>query len=295
MSELCYGTLTIGPLQKQLPLEEGAGLLRYAYERGVTFFDTAQLYQTYAYLRESLGSLPYVVATKTYAYEDSMAREAVEEARRELNRDYIDIFLLHEQESVHTLAGHAPALHRLCEYKVAGVISAVGVSTHHIACLYAAADMDEIDIIHPIINRRGIGIADGTAAQMQAAIAYAVAKGKGIYGMKVLGGGHLLSDYNAAIAFAKSLNLPSIAIGMSSHSEIDTNISVLSGSTTNANKLASKSLHIEEYCTGCGNCAAHCRQKALALTNGQMNIDMTKCMLCSYCAPHCPMFAIKIY
>ena len=40
-----------------------------------------------------------MIATKSYAYSAQMARDSVEKALRALNRDYVDIFLLHEQES----------------------------------------------------------------------------------------------------------------------------------------------------------------------------------------------------
>ena len=42
VSRLCYGTLTMSPLQKDLSPEDGARLLVHAYERGVRFLDTAE-------------------------------------------------------------------------------------------------------------------------------------------------------------------------------------------------------------------------------------------------------------
>ena len=44
------GVLTIGNTQLDLPLEEGAEIVRYAYEKGINLFDTAQYYQTYKYV-----------------------------------------------------------------------------------------------------------------------------------------------------------------------------------------------------------------------------------------------------
>lgn len=37
VSKLCFGTLTMSPLQRNMSPEEGARLLVYAYERGVRF------------------------------------------------------------------------------------------------------------------------------------------------------------------------------------------------------------------------------------------------------------------
>ena len=36
------GVLTIGYTQLDLPLEEGAEIVKYAYEKGIRLFDTAQ-------------------------------------------------------------------------------------------------------------------------------------------------------------------------------------------------------------------------------------------------------------
>ena len=54
VSELCFGTLTLGTLQANLPPQEGAKAVRKALELGVTFFDTAQSYGSYPHLREGL-------------------------------------------------------------------------------------------------------------------------------------------------------------------------------------------------------------------------------------------------
>jgi diketogulonate reductase-like aldo/keto reductase len=72
------------------------------------FIDTAEMYETYEHIREAIrisGKHP-VVATKSYAYSKEGARASLEKARKELDLDVIDIFLLHEQESEHTLRGH---------------------------------------------------------------------------------------------------------------------------------------------------------------------------------------------
>ena len=81
VSKLCFGTLTMSPLQQNMPPEEGARLLVYAYERGVRFLDTADLYETYPHIRLALKQAPdYVVSTKAYCYDRETARAAFERA-----------------------------------------------------------------------------------------------------------------------------------------------------------------------------------------------------------------------
>ena len=54
VSRLCFGALTIGSLQANLPLAEGAGVIRSALSQGVNFIDTAELYDTYKYIRQAI-------------------------------------------------------------------------------------------------------------------------------------------------------------------------------------------------------------------------------------------------
>ena len=139
VSRLCFGTLTMSPLQRNMPPEEGARLLVYAYERGVRFLDTADLYGTYPHIRLALKDAPdYVISTKAYCYDRDTARAALERAFAGTGRDYIDLFMLHEQESELTLRGHRPALDALYDCKAKGMVRAVGISTHHVAAVRAA-------------------------------------------------------------------------------------------------------------------------------------------------------------
>ena len=282
VSRLCFGALTLGPLQ-------------------ANFLDTAQFYQNYPHLRcaQKLVGDELTIASKTYAYTRDAAIAAVEEARHAIDRDVIDIFMLHEQESEHTFRGHAPALAALYDLKAKGVIRAVGASMHHIAAVRAATRLG-LDVIHPLINVAGLGIVDGTRAEMEEALLQAHNAGIGIYTMKSLGGGNLFSraqecfDYALAQPFADS-----IAVGMQSIEEIDANVHYFehqSFSQEDQEELQKKErrILIEDWCSGCGACCDACSQKALHLQDGHAVCDPSRCILCGYCSGHCPMWSIKI-
>ena len=156
VSRLCFGGLVIGPLQKNLSVEEGGEVIAEALRLGVNFIDTADLYNTYQHIKRAIditGITP-VIASKSYAYDIEGAKKTVDRALTELGMDKIDCFLMHEQESEHTIRGHREALEYYLELKKQGVIKAVGISTHHIAAVRAAAKTPEIDIIHPIKYKR---------------------------------------------------------------------------------------------------------------------------------------------
>jgi len=302
VSRLCFGALTVGPLQADMPVEEGAEIIVKALENGVNFIDTAELYETYPHIRRAMeksGIVP-VISTKSYAYSREDARKSFEKARKELNIDVIDIFSLHEQESRLTLRGHREAIEFYLEQKAAGKIRAVGVSTHNVEVVRACAEMPEIDVIHPLINMTGIGIGDGTLDEMLEPVKLAFDKGKGIFSMKPLGGGTLIRSYRQAMEFIRNLPfIHSVAIGMQFEEEVLVNTAIFSGKDVPDGLLESlmkknRTLHIDFWCEGCGNCVKRCSQRALSLKDGKAAVDREKCILCSYCAAACPVFAIKV-
>lgn len=305
VSRFCLGLLPLSRLQSDLPPPEAAGLLESALAAGVTFFDTAEIYDTYRLVRDVLPPSA-VLATKAYAYTYDGMRESLRRALRETGRERIDIFLLHEQESRLTLAGHAEALRCLVEARAAGVVGAVGVSTHAPEVVAAAARMEEIDVIHPLVNRRGLGLLDGSLEEMCAAITRAGQAGQGVYAMKVLGGGHLsmtADETAAAFRFIADLeHVHAVAVGCRTPEEIQYDIALLEGrepAAEVARRVARQRRHlfIEEHCEGCGDCLGACRYGALELTPSnppRVRVDPGKCVLCGYCAPACRNFYIKV-
>ena len=305
VSRLAFGSLTVGPLQADLPIEEGARVIAYAFDRGVNFIDTAQYYQNYEYIGRALKiakNKDIVLSTKSYAYSRQQAIEAVEEARRKTGKDVIDVFMLHETENELTIRGHMEAVEYYGELRAKGIIRSLGVSTHHVAGVLGAVKTGIFDVIHPIFNLKGLGIADGTRDDMEDAIKKAAAEDIGIFTMKSLGGGNLHADAQSAFDFVLSKDyVHSVAVGMQSIDEVDANIAYFEGkgfSEEEKERLSEKKrkLHIESWCEGCGKCTERCHQKALKIgTHGKAEIDSSKCVLCGYCAPVCPVFAIKVF
>ena len=133
VTELCLGALPMGPLQKDLPLEECTRVVETAIKRGITFIDTAQMYKTYAPIREAIkrtGIRP-VIASKSTASDYEGMREAIEEALEQLDVDCVDIFLLHAARAdTEVFDVRAGAIECRKEYKSKGSIRAMGISTH---------------------------------------------------------------------------------------------------------------------------------------------------------------------
>jgi uncharacterized protein len=270
---------------------------------GINFIDTAKLYKTYPYIKRALEltkNKDIIVSSKSYDYTYEGMRDSIREALEEMGLKKIGIFSLHEQESKLTLKGHEEAIRYLCDAKKEGLIDAVGVSTHAIEVVEAIVNMQNIDIVHPIINKNGLGIIDGGIHSMLNAIEKAYNTGKGIYGMKVLGGGNLMKD--AAECFDFALNntyLHSIAVGMQTLDEIYANIEIFEGRKPNEDLVGrlskrSKKLHIDSWCEGCGKCKLACQNKAIDVLGGTAVVNRENCVLCGYCSAYCPLFCIKI-
>ncbi len=301
VSKVCFGSLTVGPCQADLSPEAGGRVIAEALGLGVNHIDTAQLYETYPHIRAGLALAgnpdSAVISSKTYAYTAQMALDAVDEARRGLDRDIIDIFLLHEQESEHTVRGHMEALDALYGLKAKGIIRAVGISTHRVAGVRAAIKYS-LDIVHPLLNKFGVGIGDGTATEMEAAVFDASKAGVGVYVMKPFGGGNLLAHTEECLDYVLSLPF-SFAVGMQTLEEVRANLAYVEKGAFPPelkSKISTKKrqLIIEDHCIGCGACERACGQDAIKIANGRAVCDAEKCITCGYCGRACPETCLKI-
>lgn len=301
VSRLCFGTLTVAPMQKNKSLAESREIMAEALASGINFFDTADLYDNYAHLRQLLTmKKDAVICTKSYDYTAAGVAKSLDKALREMGRDYVDIYMLHEQESRKTFEGHWEAIAYLIKMKEKGVIRAFGISTHRIEGVADACDVPEIEVVFPIINFTGIGIEDGSRPEMEKAIEKAKSAGKGLMAMKPLGGGNLLNQRQACFDYILGLDaIDSIAFGMQSVDEVRYNTAMIEGRPVDddvARRVAAipRKLHISDWCEGCGACVAKCSQGALSLQDGKSVVDHAKCLTCGYCAAVCPMFCIKV-
>lgn len=300
------GILPMGPSQLALPIDEGAEIIKYALDHGINFIDTAQYYRTYPYIRKALESGKYdnVIICSKCLYEDyDSMMDAVREACAELNRNIIDIFLMHEVRSGQ-LELRAGAWEALKDAKKMGLVRAIGLSTHHVDVTKAASEMPDLDVVFPLINYAGLGIrcGDSFAAreEMMEAIGACHKAGKGVFSMKAFGGGSLTAHYQEALDYVFSKpEIDSVMIGFGKKAEVDDLLSYLNGSMDPAYNpdVSKKKVYInQEDCEGCGSCKAACPAGAIFYNeNGLSEVDHEKCLTCGYCSPVCPVRAVIMY
>jgi len=306
VSPFGFGVLTVGKAQLNFPLQKGADLVRYALERGINFLDTAQYYGTYPYIKEALKGTAYepVISSKCLDKTYEKMKFAVEEARREMDRDVIDIFLLHEIRSPEEFGLCAGAWDYLNEAKAKGLVKAIGLSTHHVDVALMCAGVTEMDVVFPLINYTGLGIrkkdSTGTREEMASAIEKNVSSGKGVFAMKVFGGGNLTGEYLTALDYVSNLaGVSSIMIGFSYPHEIDRIVEYAEGTIDRnyAPDIRDKKMWVDPGdCEKCGACIARCPNFAISKNeSGKAEINQSICLKCGYCSPVCPVRAIIMY
>ena len=306
VSKVGFGVLTMGESRLNLPLDEGAELIRYALNQGINLFDTAENHGTYKYLKTALENTNYepIISGKSLKHSYDGMNDAIEEARRELNRDVIDIFMLQELTSVKEYTFRAGAIEALVDAKAAGKIRYIGVSTHHVDVAEMVARKLEIDVLFPLINYVGLGIRDnrafdgtGNREDMAAAIRKAASEGKAIFGMKAFGGGNLTGSYKDALDYVYGLKgIQSMILGFGKKSEIDDIVAYLDGTMDReyVPDISKKRIFIDHSdCESCGACIQRCPSKAIYNDEeGMPNVNQEICIKCGYCAPICPAHAI---
>jgi aryl-alcohol dehydrogenase-like predicted oxidoreductase len=216
--------------------EKLVGLFHHAYERGIRFFDLADLYGTHLYFREALRTLPrdeLTILTKIWwrydGPEDNTAsphraedcRATIERFRHELMTDTIDIVLLHCLMDGQWRGKMQPYMDVLDEEKEAGRVRAVGCSCHTFDALKAAVEEPWIDVILARINPDGVKM-DAPADQVVPVLRQAKEAGKAIIGMKIFGEGQLADQRDRCMKFAQELGiLDAMTIGFEKPEQID--------------------------------------------------------------------------
>ena len=192
-------------------------LFRHAYDRGITFFDMADLYGTHIYFREALRTIPrdkVTILTKMWwrydgpdkdtraSYRKQAAQTALQRFCHEINTDYLDIVLLHCLTKAGWDNDMEVYMEALAEAKEKKQVRAVGVSCHDLGAMKTAATCPWVDVLLARINPKGVKM-DGTPEEVTEVLKQAKANGKAVIGMKIFGEGQLRDQRETCIQFAQ--------------------------------------------------------------------------------------------
>jgi predicted aldo/keto reductase-like oxidoreductase len=214
--------------QVRLGNEKFCKLVRYAYDKGITYFDTADQYGSHIYLRDALHGIPrekLFIQTKTRATTADMAKADVERLRQELGMDYVDTLLMHCMQTSSWPTDFRPVMDVLSKAKEKGHVKAIGVSCHGMDPLRAAVKCDWVEVDLARINPVGVKARmDGPPEEVVPCLKAMHEQGKGILGMKILGEGTFKTEEQqlASLRFVLGLGcVDAMVIGFESTQQID--------------------------------------------------------------------------
>jgi aryl-alcohol dehydrogenase-like predicted oxidoreductase len=234
VSRLCIGTGTHGwagrSEQTALGLGGLADLLRISWDHGINFWDSADQYGSHRHIARALQGIPrdqVVVMTKTSARRGRQVKQDVRRFLRELETDVLDIVLLHFVSQPDWPRVYAGAMKALSEAKEQGKVRAVGLSSHNLGVLRAAAQSEWVDVVLARINYAGVDM-DAPPADVTPVLKTLHEAGKAVCAMKVLGCGKLVNDVEGAIEYVLQLGtVHAMTIGTSSRAQLQQNLGVM--------------------------------------------------------------------
>ena len=132
VSEFGFGCIPIIRLSK----EDAVKVLQYAFDQGITYFDTANAYRD---SEEKIGIAfegmrnKVVIATKSLIRTAKGIADHLENSLRMMRTDYIDLYQLHQiaqEKDWQEVTGASGALETIIKAKESGKIRHIGVTSH---------------------------------------------------------------------------------------------------------------------------------------------------------------------
>jgi 1-deoxyxylulose-5-phosphate synthase len=237
VTRLAFGTGTYsGRVQRELGQDEFTRLVRYAYDHGIRFFETAESYSDmHRMLGVALKGIPrdsYRLMSKVTTYPGGDPAAKFDELRKLANTDYFDIMLLHYQHVGTWPTDTVRWQDGVLEAQSKKVIVGRGASVHGLPALrkcpgnkfldiamirmnHKGAHMDAEDF-----NTRGLGDVGEVVSHTKAVHT----QGMGVISMKLVGEGSFTNrdDRKAAMKFAfNNAGVDSVTVGFKNTGEID--------------------------------------------------------------------------
>jgi aryl-alcohol dehydrogenase-like predicted oxidoreductase len=294
------------PIQR-ITFEESAALLRRAYEAGITFFDTANMYtDSEAKIGAALADVRQniVIATKTAVGKPQWMMSNLENSLKMMKTDYVDILQLHNPSYVPVPGGADGVYKMLSNAKKQGKIRFIGISSHQRPLAIKAVESgyydtlqfplsmlsnDEDLALSPLCERHDVGL----------------------IAMKPMSGG-LIKSGKTAFAFLNQYENILPIWGMQRMRELEEFLACEADPPKLDQAMwdeiyAERDILSGSFCRGCGYCLP-CPVKIPIPTAARLSLLMSRapvepyltsqwkaemakidqCMMCRHCVHHCP-------
>jgi aryl-alcohol dehydrogenase-like predicted oxidoreductase len=237
VTRLAFGTGTFsGRTQRELGQDQFTRLVRYAYDRGIRFFETAETYgEMHAMLGVALKGIPrdsYRLMSKVTTREGTNPQEKIDELRKLANTDYFDVMLMHYQHVATWPTDTARWQDGILEAKSKKAVLGYGASVHGLPALRRFPGNQWLEIAMIRMNHRGTKMdaedyntsGPGNVSEVVTHVKQVRTEGMGVISMKLVGEGAFTTreDRQAAMRFAfNNAGVDSVTVGYKSTAEID--------------------------------------------------------------------------
>jgi len=238
VTRLAFGTGTFGGrVQRELGQDEFTRLVRHAYDRGIRFFETAESYHG---MPEMLGIALKGISRDSYRLMTKYSTPAsgdpapkIDQFRKQLDTEYIDILLLHCLRPPTWATDYRSLQDGFLEAQNKKTILSHGASVHGLPALRTFPGNEWLEIALMRMNHNGTRMdteemrdvdATGNVSEVVAHAKRLHAEGKGLIGMKLCGEGRFTraEDRDAAMKYVMNLGcVDAVTMGFKSTAEID--------------------------------------------------------------------------
>lgn len=237
VTRLAFGTGTMsGRVQRELGQDQFTRLVRYAYDNGIRFFETAESYgEMHKMLGIALKGIPrdtYRLMSKVTTREGVDPQTKIDELRKLANTEYFDVLLLHYQHTGTWPTDTARWQDGISEAKHKKAVVGQGASVHGLPALRKMPANKWLEVAMIRMNHNGTKMdAEDFATRGLGSVPEVVqhtktvhTEGMGVISMKLIGEGAFTNrdDRKAAMKFAfRNAGVDSVTVGFKNTAEID--------------------------------------------------------------------------
>ena len=241
------------PIQR-ISTQEAVKLLRKAYDKGVTFFDTARFYTD---SEEKLGEAfegmreKVYIATKTGATDAEGFWKDIHTSLKNLRSDYIDIYQFHNPAFCPKPGDGSGLYEAMLEAREKGMVRHIGITNHRLSVAHEAVESGLYETLQfpfcYLATEKDVELVEKCREA-----------GMGFIAMKALSGG-LITDSAAAYAFLAQYGHVLPIWGVQRESELDEFLSYIENPPAMNEELAAviakdREELLGDFCRGCGYC-----------------------------------------
>jgi 1-deoxyxylulose-5-phosphate synthase len=236
VTRLAFGTGSFsGRVQRDLGQEGFTRLVRYAYDHGIRFFETAESYgDMHRMLGVALTGIPrdsYRIMSKVTTREGVNPQDKIDELRKVANTEYFDVMLLHWQHSATWPSDTSRWQDGILEAESKKAVVSHGASVHGLPALRQMPGNKWLDVAMIRMNHKGTRMDAedfntdglGNVSEVVTHVKQVRKDGMGVISMKLVGEGTFnREDRQAAMRFAfRNAGVDCVTVGYKNTGEID--------------------------------------------------------------------------